>query len=823
MKKSFPCAQFVDKQSAYAESTKHGQRSAVAVPNNLPHIHPHRQADRLNLSYPTMQFATDVHSTGSDSGDSVDGNFDNNANDFVSTEDHDPWLSTDAVPEMDDAKNADAYVSFTTEQMSMIKLIRLLDSFNAPDYAVEEVLQWAEEAYSAGFNFRPKCKSRNANIKWMYGMIENAEHFLPVLRPVHPTKGEPFEVICYDFVPQLLSILQDPKLMSPNNLCMDPNNPCAMYYPSDGWLGECHSGSVYRELYTRHIHDESRELLCSIIAYVDKTNMGAGSRFSLEPFLFTTSLFTEEARRSHKHWRAFGYVHDCVSSTAFKKSTLEPGDSIRIYHQQLKVLLETYATSTTRLKNVILPIGPQREMMVDIICPLMYIICDNEEAEKLAGHYNSRTSGVRKHSRCCNVSFDDLDNPDHVCIFDAWDDIDAISLFGTDDDRRLMSVHEVENAFKQLTLSDVVRGILGILLPDTLHVYNKGPIERVMHVLFENVSDNKKVKMDEVVFHFHKTHNQTARKFFPSTDFSRGISQLTKLTSNENVGAIFLLVIVSHYKEGWQILQEALNSHEETGNVKDVIELMEAMLCFHAWLKQERLWPLDHEDEYSGYAEGSIRQLVHMITSKLPRAKGNQWKIIKLHYMLHYINEAKRFGSPRGWDAERPENFHIHFAKRIGRRAHKCRETFERSTAQRLADGFIIDTLYDRLCCPEQYESDDASMASDSDPVPVACGTKCTITHQTGTSHYNALWQTRSDATMMQLPRGLAKFVCKQLNRSCVVLRTELKYGDVTARCHPWYQNSAPRYDWVRVLHSRNQKRPCKLVGVISNKENDIP
>ena len=45
-------------------------------------------------------------------------------------------------------------------------------------------------------------------------------------------------VICYDFVPQLLSILQNKKMMSANNLGLDPHNPLAMYNTHDDRLGE---------------------------------------------------------------------------------------------------------------------------------------------------------------------------------------------------------------------------------------------------------------------------------------------------------------------------------------------------------------------------------------------------------------------------------------------------------------------------------------------------------------------------------------------------------------------------------------------------------
>jgi hypothetical protein len=51
---------------------------------------------------------------------------------------------------------------------------------------------------------------------------------LPHLEPVELPDPLPnvttMNVICYDFVPQVLSILQDKKMMSANNLVLDPPN-----------------------------------------------------------------------------------------------------------------------------------------------------------------------------------------------------------------------------------------------------------------------------------------------------------------------------------------------------------------------------------------------------------------------------------------------------------------------------------------------------------------------------------------------------------------------------------------------------------------------
>jgi hypothetical protein len=97
-------------------------------------------------------------------------------------------------------------------------------------------------------------------------------------------------VICYDFVPQLLSILQDPKMMPGNNLLLDKNNPLAMYKPKDDLLGEALSGSVYQDMYRRLVSKPLKQFLCPLICYTDGTQIDSFSVLVLSHF-FLVLLF----------------------------------------------------------------------------------------------------------------------------------------------------------------------------------------------------------------------------------------------------------------------------------------------------------------------------------------------------------------------------------------------------------------------------------------------------------------------------------------------------------------------------------------------------
>ncbi|MCK7580954.1 MAG: hypothetical protein MZV65_38640 [Chromatiales bacterium] len=160
------------------------------------------------------------------------------------------------------------YSCFTTSQQCITSLMYLLDSMECPDYAFKSIMEWARKCFEAGFDFNPKSKTRLGNLNWMYDALHNAEQMLPHLEhielPDPLSNMKSMNVICYDFVPQLLSILQDPKMMAGNNLLLDKNNPLAMYKPPDNRLGEALSGSVYRDMYRRLVSNPSKQLLMSI-------------------------------------------------------------------------------------------------------------------------------------------------------------------------------------------------------------------------------------------------------------------------------------------------------------------------------------------------------------------------------------------------------------------------------------------------------------------------------------------------------------------------------------------------------------------------------
>ena len=81
------------------------------------------------------------------------------------------------------------------------------------------------------------------------------------------------------------------------------------------------------------------------------------------------------------------------------------------------------------------------------------------------------------------------------------------------------------------------------------------------------------------------------------------------------------------------------------------------------------IWKVPDLCRAKASAKASIEKLMHMCKINIPNMKQNGWKFPKFHELLHIVDGMERFGSPRNFNAERPESLLISAAKKTGRRA----------------------------------------------------------------------------------------------------------------------------------------------------------
>ena len=804
-----------------------------------------------------------------------------------------PNMSTDdaANPELYCSNEEEDYDTFTVSQKSVVKLLYLLDQMEAPDYAFQSIMKWASECYQEGFDFNPQSKTRKANISWMYRSIHNATSMMPTSRQItlpQPLPGmNTMGVICYDFVAQLLSLLQDKSLMTEKNLLLDPKDPLAMFKPADGKLGEALSGSMYREMYKALVTDPTRQLLVPLATYIDGTTIDTLSRFVVEPYTFVPLIFNYKRRCRADIWRPFGYVEQLNSKVTSTEHKLTGAHKVRNYHAQLSGMLKGLRNvqmgQDPRLRDVeIFLFGEVKR--VEVICPILFISADTPAADKLCGHFSNFAGIIRRPTTACDINAQAMDNPYHNCNFVKWDAMNAVARNGTKEERKVLSQHKLDNAFSDILLGNPMYKIYGALPTDPMHSVRKGLIQRTAEQINECMTEKQQNDLDLMAKTFHMTHRQTARRDFPKTDFQNGVTKLSLLTAEENVGSLYLLTCMAQFEDGWNLLNTALLNREKNQkkkkgkanivqqaaildkgkttnakngnktnlkkkgkgtNLKEVLETLEALCCFDAWTRLDNYWKLEEEDVFSQKAHDAICKLLHMITTRLPREKGCGWKLVTFHNITHIVSDMKKFGSPKGINTEIGEKNHKYFAKSLGRSARKQHSTFTKQVSQRLSDAFIMRKMASLM--GEKVWGEDDGEDTDGSDSDSEDGKKAIEESTQGATLFSVFeckkdgvsvqWTSKTEETLLRgnenkdVMQYILDVYKEEHGVETVHCCTQYKRDKLVMRCHPNYQGEGPWYDWIVASFAAGKCEgvacpagpyPCKLLAIIPQQHNEF-
>jgi hypothetical protein len=723
------------------------------------------------------------------------------------------------------------------EHRNIVNLMKILEDGQCPDYMLQLILQWAYNAQFMGFDFNPKATSRKANIQWMYQALEQSHQRLPQVISINLEDHDAVQdIVCFDFVPALLSLLQDDNLMLPENLVVNLDDPTSMYMPSDNKFGEAHTGERYRDLF-RELITARNQLLVPIIMFLDGTAIDSKGHIEVCPVSFTTSLFTEKVRRKSNAWRLLGYVPDLnrgrsCAMNSYANSTGSKGRTTRNFHKVMDVILKGLATGQAgedrRLKKVPLKVGAHW-IVVDIVCPLLFVINDGKQGDQLCCRTNGHHRSQRRHHRSCDCGFDDLDNPDVQCTFLTTDAINEACRNAPDDVLHQLTVYRVDNAFNRIQMGQNPHGIFMCAVVDVMHTVQHGIIMYCLESFKKGLGAETLHMMDVMAITFDETCCQSIRSSFPRTDFSRGITNLTLVECSEQSGTLFLLSALTMRVQGWHALASSFP------NVEAVLRTMECLLCFEAWLDQPTFWEIgDATGETAERAEAAIASLMRLIVKYLPREKGNGWKVSKFHEIKHIVRFIVTFGAPRGYNASRPEEHHKAHAKRPGRRSQKNVKTIDQQCGRRIADAYIIDTMH-ALFQGDQpgivknnvnKTTEDLTLDGPSNSVLVSPEPR-TVEKGSGTTYHIRSFrdpennnqvcrevtfntQTRGP---MNLEENLSLFILQNYRETdldmygegCIKCCTEYHKYDVdkdekliSIRCHPNYRGKGfPWYDWA--------------------------
>jgi hypothetical protein len=137
-----------------------------------------------------------------------------------------------------------------------------------PLYAFEEIMKWAREAYKDGYEFLPYQKTYHTQInnleKWM-GMETHRLEEKIVNLPGFNNTIDTIKVTRFGFMTEVQSLLDDSVLNCDENLVINSIGCFQKYFPPDGQLGECLSGSWYNDAWYKMEKDEICDFLIPIL------------------------------------------------------------------------------------------------------------------------------------------------------------------------------------------------------------------------------------------------------------------------------------------------------------------------------------------------------------------------------------------------------------------------------------------------------------------------------------------------------------------------------------------------------------------------------
>ena len=299
------------------------------------------------------------------------------------------------------------FMSTTEQRWTVALLTFLLDNIYAPDYAIRMITEWACSAKDDGQNFHKVVSKGRQMLKLTFKTLPNASSLLrPSSQPKRRLDGSSRNVIVLDFFLQLLQLLQNPSVITPENLAIDFHSPfCAMKQSQENVLFDALSVIVYWTAYERFITCASCQLFVPIIQWINRTSVTWNERFSLKPCIFTPAILSESFC-----W-TFKALENHEKSSAQNQRNKQ-GVNTHNYPAELCVVLEIFRSANNQLFH-----SDRGDIAVDIVTCLLFVMQDMQEGEMLSCQNDPHTPSMKWHWHSCDVSYEELDNPEVKCSY----------------------------------------------------------------------------------------------------------------------------------------------------------------------------------------------------------------------------------------------------------------------------------------------------------------------------------------------------------------------------------------------------------------------
>lgn len=469
-----------------------------------------------------------------------------------------------------------------------------------------------------------------------------------------------------------------------------------------------------------------------------------------------------------------------------------------------------HAQKSSELNQIQLKLG-NISKLINMKIPIMFIIEDNQGGNYITGRHCHYGTGALRISQTCDAGPDELSKPT-VGSCKRLIMADVMNLVQTQNWGSLSDFYQAQHwiSWFDLDYGGNPEGIFSAACPpEALHALENGIFLHVLFELFKKIfNKNMCAYFDSQVYtwnsypgqHLLRSHDIDG---YPRLLFTNGISKITQSKADDKAGVIFCVNIAMLQREGQQMLID--HSRITDQQCKDILYVLELMICYRSWLKLEKYWKYSDVATLHNVQE-AIQKLLSQIIKYLPRSKGNNWEVTKIHEQLHVAENILLFGAHRNVHTGPQEHNHIENTKKPSKQVQCKKNLLDWQLGNHLVDKYVIDIAYhsmnNNMLHNDKKQKTDISLNSIHIPSTSSrYSIKIIKNHKTTLGLVK--WKTRKNKNH-QLPEyalnSMYEYFGNKLINKVITGFTEIKSEDILYRSDINYRGKGCWFDNVLVL-----------------------
>ncbi len=507
--------------------------------------------------------------------------------------------------------------------------------------------------------------------------------------------GRKVSVVTYDLDAIIYNLLSDTELTCWKNLIFkDGNENDPFHWNTKDDYDDFDQSTYYNETFKKMIGFDKMDshLLVPIALYMDETTLDSYGKLSLHPVCITLMIYDRTTRNLEMSWRTIGYMPN-MNAVAGTKS-LSAEHKLNDFHYVLRYILygiEQLQSVQDGLEwEFKFPEFKDKSYKRILKFPLSHVVGDAKGNDTLVARFQNRTK-TKFLCRDCDCPTLQADDPNIVCSFLQYKDLKCL----TKDELEKKCFRKVQpyNAFDNISMGSYPYGLNGGTPADPCHQVNKGVCEVLPNVFLKERLNLEMVKTldSHVSFIVTNFSRQSDRSLPELRFFGSGVSEDSKLSSNENIGRLFAIYITLMTRDFEKRVVGRKGKKLDKGTPATVITqneynqwilVFEETLILTAWVYHNKHPKVVFKGGKKSVACQRMKEYMILFKQVANRKTGMGLKLLKFHQLLHLWFIIRAYGSLSNIDSARNESHHKK-KKNIASHTQKRFNVLEHQTAEK--------------------------------------------------------------------------------------------------------------------------------------------